>query len=194
MRPFFLMLYGFPAAGKYTIAKEIAARTGARLIDNHLINNPIFQVMRTDGKSGFAEEVWDYVGKIRELVFDCIAQFANPEDSFIFTNVLVEETKNDGDRILLEKIHQMAITKQVIFIPVRLECKLETAQKRVNSPERKAKIKMTDPDALAEIYQNYHLLNVDYPYLLTLETSELDAPKAAAYILKHIETCQNREK
>jgi shikimate kinase len=36
-----LVLIGFAGTGKYTIGRVLSERTGARLIDNHLINQPI---------------------------------------------------------------------------------------------------------------------------------------------------------
>ena len=33
-----IVLNGFAGTGKYTIGREVARRTGAKLIDNHLIN------------------------------------------------------------------------------------------------------------------------------------------------------------
>jgi len=35
----FILLIGFAGTGKYTIGRELCRRTGAKLIDNHLINN-----------------------------------------------------------------------------------------------------------------------------------------------------------
>ena len=44
-----VLLIGFAGTGKYTIGRELCERTGAKLIDNHLINNPIFKVTNADG-------------------------------------------------------------------------------------------------------------------------------------------------
>jgi shikimate kinase len=41
MRNTMIYLIGFAGAGKFTIAKEICKSAEARLVDNHLINNPI---------------------------------------------------------------------------------------------------------------------------------------------------------
>src|SRR5205823_1624179 len=39
--PFIVYLLGYPGVGKYTVARALAAQTGAVVIDNQLINNPI---------------------------------------------------------------------------------------------------------------------------------------------------------
>ena len=45
----FIYLIGVPAVGKYTTAKEIARLTGAKVIDNQLVNIPIFYIAGYDG-------------------------------------------------------------------------------------------------------------------------------------------------
>lgn len=42
-------LFGFPGVAKYTVAREIAAGAGARVVDNHYVNNPIFGLLDLDG-------------------------------------------------------------------------------------------------------------------------------------------------
>jgi len=44
-----IYLTGKPGVGKYTIAKELAAKYGFIVCDNQLINNPIFELLQYDG-------------------------------------------------------------------------------------------------------------------------------------------------
>ena len=60
-----IYLIGFAGTGKYTIAKEICRLTNARLVDNHLINNPVFSLIRADGKTLLPESVWEKTWAIR---------------------------------------------------------------------------------------------------------------------------------
>jgi hypothetical protein len=39
-------LIGFAGVGKLTIAREIVSKTNAKLVDNHLINNPILSIIK----------------------------------------------------------------------------------------------------------------------------------------------------
>lgn len=48
-----IYLIGIPAVGKYTIAKEIGRMTGAKVVDNQLINLPVFSVVGYDGTDSF---------------------------------------------------------------------------------------------------------------------------------------------
>jgi hypothetical protein len=65
-----IYLIGLPGVGKFTIGKEINKRTGARLIDNQLINNPIFSLIAADGFSPLPEIIWDRIGAIRRIIWD----------------------------------------------------------------------------------------------------------------------------
>jgi hypothetical protein len=49
MKNTIIYLIGFPGTGKYTIAREIAQQEDFRLVDNHLVNNPLFNLIHADG-------------------------------------------------------------------------------------------------------------------------------------------------
>ena len=69
--------------------------TGAVIVDNHLINNPVFSVAAADGKTPLPAAVWQKIESIRRIVLDTVAELAQPEASFIFTNVFYEGEPND---------------------------------------------------------------------------------------------------
>lgn len=50
MKNTIIYLLGFPGTGKYTIAKEICKQADFKLVDNHLINNPLFTLIENDDK------------------------------------------------------------------------------------------------------------------------------------------------
>lgn len=53
-----IYLLGHYGVGKLTIAREIAALTGARVFDNHLANNVVFSLIREDGSTLIPEGAW----------------------------------------------------------------------------------------------------------------------------------------
>lgn len=83
-------LIGYAGTGKYTIAKELALLTSAVIVDNQLINSPVFSVVVAPGKTPLPAAVWPKIESIRRIVLDTIAELAQPEASFIFTNELFE--------------------------------------------------------------------------------------------------------
>ena len=61
-----IYLIGIPAVGKYTVAKEIGRMTGARVVDNQLINTPVFSVLGYDGTDAFPfpHGAWAQIEKV----------------------------------------------------------------------------------------------------------------------------------
>ncbi len=79
-----LFLYGLPAAGKLTVAREIAALTGYRLFHNHLTVNLALAIydFGTPGFLALREQIWFAV--FRRALADnlpCLIFTFNPESS-----------------------------------------------------------------------------------------------------------------
>src|SRR5438105_13761161 len=81
-----IYLIGIPAVGKYTVAKEIGRMTGARVVDNQLINTPVFSVLGYDGTDAFPfpRGAWAQIEKIHRPVLAAIRAFCAPDASFGF--------------------------------------------------------------------------------------------------------------
>src|SRR5580698_1059674 len=91
----FIYLIGFPGTGKYTIAQEIARKENFRLVDNHLINNPVFSLIPLDGQTKLPERIWDNTRKIWEAVSDTIIHISPREYNFVLTNSLIQANAAD---------------------------------------------------------------------------------------------------
>ena len=117
----FIYLIGVPAVGKYTTAKAIAERIGARVVDNQLINFPIFFLSGYDGtdRFSFPKEGARAIEKIRSAILTFIREHPDPEASFIFTNVL---DTSASDKRLFRKIELIAKKRGALFVPVWLRC------------------------------------------------------------------------
>lgn len=178
-------LIGYAGTGKYTIAREIAVLTGAVIVDNHLINNPVFSVVAADGKTPLPAAVWHKIESIRHIVLDTIAELAQPEASFIFTNVLYEEGSND--RRWYEDVEILATKRKALLVPVILHCELEELCRRVTSPERAVRFKEISPDNTREKIRTCQLLHIEHPNSLELDITNLSPIQAARAILAHVE-------
>ena len=88
--PITIYLIGFAGSGKYTIAKEIA-KYGYKVVDNHLINNPIFSLLDLDEKTPIPENARLFTRKIRHVVLDFVSH--DQKANYVFTNELVEAEK-----------------------------------------------------------------------------------------------------
>src|ERR1051325_11854145 len=110
-------LIGVPAVGKYTVAKEIGRMTGAKVVDNQLINTPVFSVVGYDGTDAFPfpPGAWWKKEKIQRAVLTVIRDFCPPDASFVFTNVL--DAREPGDRAWFGRIERLARRRKGGFFP-----------------------------------------------------------------------------
>jgi len=183
MKNTIVYLIGYAGTGKYTIAKEIAVLTGAVIVDNQLINTPVFSVVGASGKTPLPAAVWPKIESIRRIVLDTVAELAQPEASFIFTNELYEG--KPMDRRWYEDVALLATKRQARLLPVILRCELEEVCRRVTSPERAVRFKERSADKTREKIRTYELLRVDHPNCLELDITNLSPIQAAQAILAH---------
>jgi len=180
----FIYLLGMPGTGKYTVAQIIAAQAGFRIVDNHLINNPVFSVVRVDGKTALPREIWGYSAKIARVVFDCIRTLSPPHFSFVLTNALYED--DPQDHVWFAEVVALAAERGALFVPVRLVLSdTEEHRRRVTDPRREQRMKETDPAAPERCAQRA-VLSPNHPHLLTLDVTDLTAAQTAEKILSHV--------
>ena len=182
-----IYLIGIPAVGKYTVAKEIGRLTNATVVDNQLINNPVFSVIGYDGTGSFPfpQGAWVHIGKIQRAVLDVIRDFCPPDASFVFTNVL--DARAPDDKTCFRRIELLARQRKAAFFPVWLTCDAEILRQRKNTPERKARLKDIDVSNISWYLQEFELLRVHHPNALTLDTSHCRPRHAARRILNHVQ-------
>ena len=98
MQSTIVYLIGFAGTGKHTIALEICRLTGARLVDNHLINNPVFSLIQADGKTRLPETVWKKTWAIRHIVLDVYPVHPRSRKSLgeIIRKLSVTESQNSA--------------------------------------------------------------------------------------------------
>lgn len=165
-----LFIYGPPAVGKYTVAKEISKKTGYKLFHNHLVVDLVTSLFEFDSK-----EANDLSNKLR---IDLLSQAVKSNlEGVIFTVVY---SKGIDDKITQEIVGLVEKNKgEVLF--VRLYCTKEELEKRVGQKSRKKFNKVTDKSVLNDILNKYKLdeeipnsksLNIDNTNLTTNQTVE----------------------
>src|SRR5262245_20900765 len=184
MTNLFVYLVGFAGTGKLTIARAFARLVGAKVVDNHWINNPIFGLIDSDGVTPLPDEVWAQIAKVREAVLETIATLAKPETNFVLTHQGVEG--DPIDQAVFESIRSAAARRGARFVAVRLLCEEDELVRRIQSPERAGLLKCVDPaDAINK--SRYHaVLDPKLPATLTLDVTTRTAEDSAAAILAHI--------
>ena len=179
-----VVLIGFAGTGKYTIGRELCDRTGARLIDNHLINNPIFTAVNADGVTPLPARVWDRVKEVRAAVYKAIRELSPPETGFVFTMELRESKPEDHGA--LRDLEQLAAARQCRFIPIRMICGVEELCRRVADPERVAMRKEISPELARKKFAEDSVLNVPHPNLRTLDVTKRTARGSVDAILDEV--------
>jgi predicted kinase len=136
----FLYLLGFAGTGKLTIARAFARSVGAKVVDNHWINNPIFGLIDPDGVSPLPDAVWSQTAKVREAVLETIATLAKPGANFVFTHDGIEGERYDAD--VWRGIQSAAARRGARLIPVRLVCNDDELVRRIQSDRSRADAQM----------------------------------------------------
>lgn len=181
-----IYLIGIPAVGKYTTAKEIGRLTGAKVVDNQLINLPVFTVVGYDGTDAFPfpKGAGVHIERIHRAVLAVIRDYCPPEDSFVFTNVLDANTPTD--LAWFRRIEHVAKKRKAEFFPVWLTCEAEKIYQRKNTPERKARLKETDLTSIQWWSEEFEVLKVPHPNALTLDTTHSQPEQTTRRILNHV--------
>ncbi len=179
-----IYLIGMPGVGKYTIAKEIFKQADFLLVDNHLINSPIFSLVRKDVNNPIPAGAWEKTRPIFDAVADTLVNISPSEYSFVFTNALIEGL--EGHLEIFHEVEAIAEKRRARFMTVRLVINdRKEHEKRITSEVRKERFKTVSKDYIERAYDNnYEVLTPpnDNNYI-TLDITSLSAQEAAKEIL-----------
>jgi hypothetical protein len=167
-----LLIYGRPAVGKLTVAREVAALTGGRLFHNHLAVNLALSVydFGTPGFIALREQVWNDV--FRRVLSDRLPLLIftfNPENTVSqkYIDGLFAEVAAAGGEV----------------IPVELFASESKIEERLGSESRRRDGKMLD----VSMYRNLRAKGAfDGPVIpapkLRIDTGEIAPAEAAMRI------------
>lgn len=144
------LLAGPPAVGKLSVARELERRTGAIVVDNHLINNAVFLPMGMDRGRGVTLADTD---ALRRRVLDVVLESTSLAPSgltHVFTNWLPAEPENAAH---VDRLRALAERRGATFVPVWMTATPEALLQRIDAPGRAERSKLTDPDILRDLLQ-----------------------------------------
>ena len=185
-----IVLFGFPGTGKYTIGRELSELTGAKLIHNHLINNPIFAVVDADGIKPLPAGIWSKVGQVRQVVYDSIRELSPAEASFIFTIHLTEAEPLDHDAFA--DLVQLAESRKSLFAPIRLLCDVDELCRRIETPERARMLKQLSAESARKRSLEHTVLKPAHPNLHTIDVTRLSPRASAEAVLAAIDSMRSQ--
>ncbi|HAG53015.1 MAG TPA: hypothetical protein DCL21_04425, partial [Alphaproteobacteria bacterium] len=146
---------GMPGSGKLTMAKMVAQKIDARVIDNHKFNNLLFDI------KSFNEEVpkfvWESIRNIKREIFGLLEVLPQDND-YIFTGITTKFKENmsfNGVKDLAEKLDSD-------FYLINLVCDESELLKRIDTTSRKENKKITCKKLYQELIdvKSLKLMNV----------------------------------
>ena len=177
-----IYLIGHQGVGKLTIGKQICHQTGAMLIDNHLIANPIFAAIANDPIGSIPEAIKEKIAGIRSLVFSAIVEDAPADLSYVLTDVLLNDASG---RRRFSDVEGLVASRRARFLPVMLRCDDDQEyERRVSDPSRSALMKQTDLARSLKRRAERPLLAISHRDRLDLDVAPVSPEEAATLIVK----------
>jgi dephospho-CoA kinase len=173
-----IYLIGRSGSGKYTIAKQLE-KHGFKIVDNHLINNPIFSLLDLSGGVPIPDLAREHTAQIRASVFGFISK--EHTHNYVLTNELLQEEVHYK---VFTQVQEMAEQRGSLFVPIRLHLSREENARRIQMPERALRHKTTQIDERA--YQQ-SLISVNHPNMMDIDVNHLTAESVAQKIMESTE-------
>ncbi len=182
---FVLLLFGSPAAGKFTIGKAVSQKYNAHLLDNHHFNNVIMPYVDIDNNS--LPDICQATYDIRTLFFNVVRKHYKKDAnaSFIFTNVLIDDPM---DYAAFDELRDFANDINACFVPIELVCDIDTLCQRVDTPQRAERFKLTDKEILKSFLISHKMANVQHPNLVKINVSNQTPDETTKAVVDVIET------
>lgn len=170
-----LFLYGPAAAGKLTVARELAKLSGYPVFDNHLSIDYAAKLFEWG-----SPEYVKLLRGVRLFTFQKMAEMGVP--GLIFTFVYTPPSSDEFIRQVLETCQQSNI--EVSF--VKVEARREVLLERVVSPERKEHKKLSKPERLIKMLDEQNALeSIPFVQSLVVDTSDRSPEESAKQIATH---------
>jgi hypothetical protein len=110
-------LIGDSNTGRAAVAREVAARTDARIVDSQDIYAPIFDLVDRSSPAHVPDGVWAQVDAVREAILVTIETMSPTEWSFVFAHAGLDIPADVG---VYRRVRATALRRKARFQPVRL--------------------------------------------------------------------------
>jgi hypothetical protein len=166
-----VLLLGYPGVGKRTIGSHLAELLDGVLVDNQLINIPLLTLFKWDGKFPIPMEIWERVKPIREAILGTIEDLAPKSNSYVFTNMM----KDDEDAaVQYESMRSLAQRRHSLFLSVMMNCDVDEQIQRIDTPDRVARLKGSDPEGYRYHRHHTELFQPPAEELLVVDSTTTD--------------------
>lgn len=174
-----VILYGLPASGKLTVARELARLTGYRIFHNHLTVDLVTSVFPDFNAPhlGLRESIW-------LTVFEHAVRYGLP--GLLFT--MVFHRHGTPTPSFFPRVQELLDGGRGRLCVAELRCDLDEVKRRVVDESRRAFGKPTTPGAVEWFLANRHYepdLSAVTDDVLRLDTTRLAPEAAAGWIAAH---------
>jgi len=181
-----IFIYGPPAVGKLTVAKELAKITRFKLFHNHLVNDMLDNIVDSKKESDL---YWELSDELKLRIIEKLAK--HKLKNIIFTMM---RAKNPKDHDLPNKIKNVVKKHKGKIYFVKLECDDEEVLKRVNSASRKKFGKFSSKKAVKKFIKEYDPhAPLRFKNQLIINNTKL-SPKKVARFRYHLQKQQDSSK
>ncbi len=167
--------------GKRTVASHLAVLLDGVLVDNQLINIPLLTLFKWDGKVQLPKEIWVRANLIREAVLGTIEDLAPASNSYVFTNVLKDDEEGASH---YDRIRSLAQRRGSLFLSVMADCEVDEQVRRIDTPDRVARLKGSDPEAYRRYRNDTKLFKPSPGETLHVDTTTITPRQNAETIYK----------
>jgi predicted kinase len=155
-----IILNGFPGTGKLTIMRRVQALLpGSLLLDNHLLIDPVQAVL-----PGRGPEHHELRRAVRAPVFGSMRKTVMSGGVVLMTACL-----SAADTDVAQEHLDIVVGTSATLIWVNATCDWDVLEQRVQSPDRRAKSKLTDATILHDMVTQHTLFAT--PGAVTLDTT-----------------------
>lgn len=170
-----VFIYGPPAAGKLTVAKELQRLTGFKLFHNHSVIDLISFLFKWG-----SDDFYELCYKMYLTVFEAAAK---SKTSLIFTFCYARQEKQDN-AFVRAALASVKPHGTVCF--VHLYCDKAELYKRVKGASRVKFGKIKAAKRIREAVKKWDFYSpIPFVKSLRIDNTHLSAPKAAALIRRH---------
>jgi hypothetical protein len=174
-----VFILGYPGVGKRTVGSHLADLLDGVLVDNQLINRPLLTLFRWDGKFPIPTEIWDRVKPIREAVLGTIEDLAPASNSYVFTNMLKDDEDAANE---YNSLRSLAHRRGSLFLAVMLSCDVDEQVRRIDTPDRIALLKGSDPEGYRWHRHNITLFQPPPEDVVQIDTTDVSPSENAKTI------------
>ncbi len=175
-----MLLYGPPAGGKLTVAKELARKTGYPIFHNHLTANLASAIFPSGTRA--------YSDLAEELRITCLrAAIHNRLRGLIMTFAYgVETYKGKSDNRFIKRMARIIRRSGGEVYFVRLTASPQELSRRVSAPKRRKDGKLTNPRLLKYIIRKYRMYRpIPGIQSMTVDTTSVSPAKTAKLIRQY---------